>query len=317
MIKQDTWQDVPVYTLENESLAVTLCPSIGNNVYRIWDKEAEREVLRVPDSPDVLRKSPVHYGTPVLIPPNRIRSGYFMVGEREYQFDRNEKNNTGNHIHGLVVGRPWTVIDHGETEGTQYITSVFKTTDHPDVFKQLPHEMIIEMTYVLQGSRLLQKVTVTNESKAPAPFGYGVHTWFRLDGEPGKWTLKLPVDDIWELGEDLMPTGRLLPLGDLAGLKEGLPLEGVNLDNVFQNGANPALAVLAKDGYEIVYKGSDLYKQWVIYTMGTASEFICLEPYTWVTNAPNVELPSEVTGFRTIAPGQSLSFDLELDIRRS
>ncbi|GIP31132.1 aldose 1-epimerase [Paenibacillus sp. J2TS4] len=316
MIKQEQWHGTDLYILENEELSLSLCPSVGNNVIRIYDKKAGRDVLRAPDSLETLLQKPVHYGTPVLIPPNRIRGGYFKVGNQEYQLDKNEKNNTGNHIHGFVVGRPWEVTGHNEDGETLSITSVFSTSKYPELMKQYPHELTVEMTYELRGSTLLQKVTARNSSEIPAPFGYGLHTWFLLDNEPDRWKLQLPVSGTWELGGDLMPTGTILPLGEMEGLNEGMSLEGVDLDNVFQIGDHQPLAVLARDGYEIRYVPSGEYKQWVIYTMGTAHNFICLEPYTWVTNAPNLDMDPETTGFRTIAPGESLNLEVLLEINR-
>lgn len=316
MIKQEQWHGTDLYILENEELSLSLCPSVGNNVIRIYDKAASREVLRAPDSLDTLLGRPVHYGTPILIPPNRIRGGYFKVGDQEYQLDKNEKNNTGNHIHGFAVERPWQVTGYEENGDTISITSVFSTSDFPELMKQYPHELTIEMTYELKGSYLLQKVKVHNGSRKPAPFGYGLHTWFMLDNEPEQWKLRLPVTGAWELGPDTMPTGRILPLNEMEGLPEGITLEGVDLDNVFQIGHHQPLAVLSRDSYEIRYVPSEEFKQWVIYTMGTARNYICLEPYTWVTNAPNLDMDPAVTGFRTIAPGDSFTFHVLLEINR-
>lgn len=317
MITKQQWHGVDIYVLENEQLSFSLCPSIGNNGYRLYDKIAEREVLRVPESPSVLAASPVHYGTPVLTPPNRIKDGYFKVGQQEYQLERNEKNNTGNHIHGFSVGRPWKVTGASKEGDKLTITSEFSTADFPELLKQYPHEILMEMTYELSGSSLLQKVVVRNDSSLPAPFGFGLHTWFLLDNQPEKWQLKLPVSSSWELGPELTPTGNLLPLGELAELPQGIDLHDRNLDDVFQIGEHTPLAVLSRDDYEIRYVPSSEFKQWVIYTQGVTDNLICLEPYTWVTNAPNLDLDPNITGFRTIEPGKKLELEVLLDIRHS
>ncbi|WP_010271293.1 aldose 1-epimerase [Paenibacillus senegalensis] len=317
MITKQQWHGVDIYVLENEQLSFSLCPSIGNNGYRLFDKAAQREVLRVPDNPSVLAASPVHYGTPVLTPPNRIKNGYFKVGEQEYRLERNEKNNTGNHIHGFSVGRPWKVTGASKGEDKLTITSEFSTADFPELLEQYPHEILMEMTYELSGSALLQKVVVRNDSSKPAPFGFGLHTWFLLDHQPEKWQLQLPVSASWELGSDLTPTGNLLPLGDLAELTNGINLQNRNLDDVFQIGEYTPLAVLRRDNYEIRYVPSAEFKQWVIYTKGVTEDVICLEPYTWVTNAPNLSLDADTTGFRTIDPGKKLELEVLLEIRHS
>ncbi|ULL18405.1 aldose 1-epimerase [Paenibacillus sp. H1-7] len=312
MIKQIDWQGTPAYTLENDKLIVSICPAIGNNVYSIWDKTLQREMLRVPAAPSDLAEQPVQYGTPVLMPPNRIREGRFQFDGRSYQFDINHA--TGNHIHGMLRSQSWAVVASGERDGKLFITSSIRLADDANVQRQYPHALELELTYELEGSRLSHKLKVVNNGTTAAPFGYGLHTWFLLDGEPESWKLQLPVSSIWELDELNVPTGNLVPLGTYDALLEGDVLKGHNMDTVFQIGDHPCIAVLSKDTVEIRYSGSDLFKQWVIFTKGEAHDFICLEPYTWVTNAPNIDLPAEVTGLRGIEPGESLELEVTLEV---
>ncbi|RAV14429.1 aldose 1-epimerase [Paenibacillus contaminans] len=312
MIKHEQWQGRSIVTLENDKLLISLCPSLGNNLYRMWDKAAEREILRVPAGPQALIDNPGHFGTPLMMPPNRIRNGRFEYEGQAYQFDINTPN--GHHIHGFLRNHAWEVTNTADNSGTLSVTSVLDTTAHQDIFAQYPHEMRIEMTYELSGTTLVQRLRATNGSGKPAPFGYGVHTWFALDNEPEKWTLTLPVESIWELDGDLMPTGERKPLGDLSDIARGINLRGRDLDTVFQIGDNPCEAVLSKEGCEIRYRGEGPFKQWVIFTKGIADEIICLEPYTWVTNAPNLPLDPEITGLRAIAPGETLALDIVMEI---
>ncbi len=315
MIQEHLWHGLPVYTMRNENLAVSLCPSLGNNLYRVWDEAKQREVLRVPDSPEALKKAPGHYGTPVMLPPNRIRHGVFHYNGKEYRLEVNTPN--GHHIHGFLRHHPWQVTSFEENGDTAKITSVFSTADFPDIMRQYPHDLRIEMTYELKGASLNQTVTIQNRSESAAPVGFGLHTWFLLDGEPERWTLRLPVSNVWELDGDNIPTGRLLPLGRYEPIASGMNLRGQDMDTVFQVSGRPNVAVLAKDGYEIRYSTSDPYKQWVIYTQGVANELICLEPYTWVTNAPNLNLDPEITGLRAIEPGGALKLEVGLQIIHS
>lgn len=314
MAKLIDWQGTPAYQLENDHLIVSICPAIGNNVYSIWDKKLQREMLRKPESPAELAEQFVQYGTPILMPPNRIHKGQFQFDGRSYQFDVTQRH-FGNHIHGVVRQQPWTVSQDGETaDGHLYITSVFHLADDAEVQRQYPHALDLEVTYTLAGSTLTQRVKATNKGGEAAPFGYGLHTWFLLNGKPESWKLQLPVSGIWELDEHNLPTGEIVPLGRYESLIEGQVLQGQNMDTVFQIGDNPCIAILSGEEAEIRYSGSDIFKQWVIYTKGEAHDFICLEPYTWVTNAPNIDLPAEVTGLRGIQPGESLELEVELKV---
>ncbi|MEK3720477.1 aldose 1-epimerase [Paenibacillus sp. FSL H8-0034] len=314
MIKQIDWQGTPAHVLENEFLIVSICPGIGNNVYSIWDKKLQREMLRTPEGPAALSEQFVQFGTPILMPPNRIDKGQFTFEGRSYQFDITQPA-TGNHIHGLVRQQPWIVTQAGEKENGQlFITSTLNLAEDEHVQRQYPHALELEITYVLDGSKLTQTLKATNNGNDSAPFGYGLHTWFLLDGKPESWKLQLPVEGIWELNEVNIPVGHIAPLGRYEALIEGDSLKGHNMDTVFQIGSNPCTAILSNDQVEIRYSGSDLFKQWVIFTKGEAHDFICLEPYTWVTNAPNIDQPAEVTGLRGIKPGDTLQLEVTLEI---
>lgn len=312
MIREDLWDGHKTYTLENDRLAVSIVPSLNNNAYRVFDKVLQREVLRVPESADQLAEKPVHFGTPILMPPNRIRKGRFTFDGREYQFHLNKG---ANHSHGLLGALPWKPVHVSSCEGTDSLTSLFTTADYPDILKQYPHELALEIVYELTGGTLIHKLRATNRSDRTAPFGYGLHTWFQLDHAPEKWTLQLPAAGIWELDEELMPTEKILPLGEpYDQLATGLNLQGTNLDTVFQIGDNPVQAVLKGPHCDIRYGASEPVKHWVIYTRGAADNDICLEPYTWVTNAPNSSLAPEVTGLIGIRPGESVELQIVLDI---
>ncbi|CAG7639086.1 Aldose 1-epimerase [Paenibacillus solanacearum] len=313
MIKQIDWQGTPAYTLENDRLRVSICPAAGNNAYSIHDKILNREMLRVPAGPQELAEQPIQFGTPVLMPPNRISEGTFRYDGRDYRFDVNHP--TGNHIHGMVRSQPWTVTASGERDGKLFLTSILRLAEDANVQRQYPHALELELTYELEGGTLRHLLKATNRGETKAPFGYGLHTWFLLDGQPEQWKLQLPAVGSWELDDKCIPTGNITPLsGRLERLLKGDCLEGHNLDTVFQIGDYPCLAVLSNERVEIRYSGSDVFKQWVIFTKGEAHDFICLEPYTWVTNAPNLDLPEEVTGLRGIEPGAALELEVKLDV---
>ncbi|WP_442603305.1 aldose 1-epimerase [Paenibacillus sp. KN14-4R] len=313
MISQQDWQGETLYILENDYLSLSLCPSINNNLIRIWDKKLNREVLRVPDAPHDLMKNPAHFGTPVLMPPNRINGGAFTFDGRPYQFAVNRPNHM--HNHGILQNLPWTVKSAGEENGIISITSTFRTADFPEVMAQYPHDTEMEITYELIGSKLNHKFKITNLSNLSAPFGYGLHTWFLLDHSPSEWNLTVPLSGVWELGSDLLPTGNILPLDKFESITHGAPLEGFDLDTVFLKGDHPCVAVLENKQCKITYSSeSNLMKHWVLYTKGVADNFICLEPYTWVTNAPNIDLPADVTGVQSVKPGQTLELDILLQI---
>jgi aldose 1-epimerase len=314
-IQQQQWDGSTVYTLENSNFSLSLIPEIGSNVYRLWDKIAGRDVLRVPDSVEALRLKPVHFGIPILLPPSRIRNGTFPFNGKTYQFEKNTPD--GHHIHGFVRHRPWRVTDTTTDGDSASITTEFRSADFPELAAEYPHDLTIRLHTEIREASLVQTFAIRNGSDEPAPFGFGLHTWFMLDGEPESWTLQFPVADIWELNEKLLATGNRLPLGRYERLNEGLNLQGQDMDMAFRIGDRPAEAVLSKPGYAIRYRGNEPFTQWVVYTKGQARDTICIEPLTWTPDAPNLDAPSDLTGMRAIGPGDELELKLALDIERS
>jgi aldose 1-epimerase len=62
----------------------------------------------------------------------------------------------------------------------------------------------------------------------------------------------------------------------------------------------------APDGrYQIFYTLSGGFRHWMIYNGGGNSGFICIEPQTWMINAPNLNLPATQTGLILLEPGCS------------
>lgn len=314
-IEHRQWDGASVIVLENSNYVLPIIPEIGSNAYRLWDKIAGRDILRTPDSLDALRQKPVHYGIPLLLPPSRIRGGTFPFNGKMYRMEQNTPD--GHSIHGFVKHRPWRVAHTHAGGDAASVTTEFRSADFPELTEQYPHDLTIRLRTEISGSALVQTFTFHNGSAEPAPFGFGLHTWFMLDGEPERWTLTLPVSDIWELNDKLLATGNRLPLGRYERLNEGLSLQGQNMDMAFRIGqGRSAEAVLSKPGYTIRYRGNEPFTQWVVYTKGEAHDTVCIEPLTWTPDAPNLDADPELTGMRSIGPGEELALTVSLDIER-
>lgn len=317
-VTKGKWNGYDTYILKTGRLEVTLLPRLGNNVIEIKDQQEQRHVLRRPDESELAfyLQKPYHFGMPMLIPPGRIEKGRFEYGGNSYQFDQNTAND--NHIHGLHRTQAWCVSDIEEDEDGCAVTTEFLTADDPRWTAQMPQPLQLQMNFRLQGSELHKRLRVINKGTAPVPFGMGYHTWFLLDGQPDQWTLKLPVEGIYTLNDQLIPTGQQAPLGELGDLNTGFNMKDANFDTIFSiPEGEPVEAILSRnDGYEIHYSADNSYfKHWVLYTKGTADEFLCIEPYTWLPNAPNLDLPNETTGLIHLEPGQSVELYTKLQIR--
>lgn len=315
-ITKSQWNGHETLILSSDVLEATLLPGLGGNIIRLWDKKEQREVLRTPQESelDYYMTKPYHFGAPMLMPPGRIRRGRFSYAGVDYQFDQNTAND--NHIHGLHRTQAWTVTDHEVCADSCSVTASFHTLDDPNWVRQYPTPLEFRLTYVLSGSKLTHKLEVTNVGEQAAPFGFGTHTWFMMDHEPDRWTVKVPVSGVYELDNELIMTGNTLPLGAYESLNEGQIAQGTNFDTVFSIGSHkPEAWLIRDDGYTISYKGNEpFFKHWVLYTRGEADEIICLEPYTWLPDAPNLPFDQETTGLIDLQPQQPIELVLDLSI---
>lgn len=283
-------------------LQARVSPDRGSNVTELRDKRTGLSLLRQPRTADDLRQHPFLFGIPVLFPPNRIADGRFTFQYRTYEFDVNEPDKQ-NHIHGFVHDKPWTITTQSSTK----VTTRFDAADHPDVLRQFPHRFVLELTTSVEGDKLVQTLRTTNLSDTEMPFGLGYHTTFVCSDRAD---VSAPVTQRWELNE------RNLPTGALEQTSTDIPIY-TPLDDAYLVDRAQRNELVIRDhgrGIELRYWCDEHFTQWLIYTKDGRSGFVCPEPYTWITNAPNLDLPTALTGFQSIAPGESLTCTTEIRV---
>ena len=284
------------------------------------DTRDQLRILRTPNSLDDLKEKSVGWGFPILMPPNRIDQGKFTFNGRDYVFDINEAGTY--HIHGLVHNLPWRVISTS-TDGAAMVTTAIRSDDHPSIKKSYPHSFELRMTFSLKESRMDFIVEAENFGSEPMPFGIGFHPYFNVPLSPtsskANCTVQVPARQVWELA-NFVPTGKRLPVTSGQDLREPVQLSTVMLDDVYTdlelaNGVS--LVELTDNGADITVKygaGSE-FKHWVIWTGRSPEDpFVCLEPYTWVTNAPNLDLPHDETGLIVLGGGETFTGRMWVEI---
>ncbi|MGG0178176.1 aldose 1-epimerase [Gottfriedia acidiceleris] len=294
----------PAIKAGNSELEIIIIPGWGSNLISMVHKKSNTELLRVPNSTEEYLNNPVLYGTPILFPPNRIDQGKFRFGKRTYQFEINEMDKQ-NHIHGFIHTREWNISSVEVNEQTVKIITEFDSSKHEDVMTQFPHHFVIRMSFILNDNLFAKKAEIINKSNEVLPFGFGYHTSFVFPEETS--IFKLPVDKRWKLNDRFLPTGELEDVEYKNELSEGMSLYGLELDDVFlsspnNSGLQTAQITNNSTGIEINYTVDQSFKHWVVYNKDGRSGFLCPEPYTWVTNAPNLEVNGELTGLQGIEP---------------
>ena len=258
-------------------------------------------------------------GIPLLFPyPNRIAGGRFSWSGQDYQLtpDQVPFDKTGNAIHGFCMDRPWRIVSQSDSS----VTAVFRTSvDAPERLALWPADAEIEVTYELCGSCLRSLITVRNPSDQPLPWGFGTHAYFRLplnsSSSADQCTVYAPTSRIWQLNECL-PSGKVLPAA--RNLSNCPTFGGLKLDDVFTEVTanrgqvtcrlkDPAAGLIVEQRFPVDFR------EIVAFTPPWATA-VCLEPYTCVTNAVNLQQKGIDAGLQVLPPGETWTGRIDIEV---
>jgi aldose 1-epimerase len=295
---------------------------IGANVIRLRDNKNGIEFFRFKDSnsADVIRQSPEVWGLPTLYLPNRFADGVLRTSDAVYHLPVNEKAPYNNHIHGFLHKRTHEVVEHMADDNCAWVKTRYVYDENDEFFEYLPVKFTAEYTFILSQYGLEQKITFTNNSDKMMPMSLASHTTINTPfvdgGKEGDIRLTVPIGKKCELNERCLPTGNLksLTMYDLE-YKTGNKCPVLqNLDNDMYFGEYADLdhekfhGVIVEDtesGKKICYEVSDAYKFWIIWNDKGFNGYFCPEPMTAMIDAPNLDLPADVTGYREVKPGET------------
>ncbi len=296
-----------------------IAPALGFNCFDFQARVGEETVPVIDASPQFARGSekPSGHGIPILFPfPNRIRDGRFSWNGKNYEIAASNASFHGaNAIHGFCLDRPWRVT----SRGPDFAVGVFQlSVDAPDRASYWPADFRIEVRYSLRGDMLRADVLIANPSAASLPWGFGTHPYFKLPlsakSRSSRCLIEAPAAQEWEL-IDCMPTGRRLPISEAKDLREGAYFDTLKLDDVLTDlGSGLAVECTILDesaGLEIVERFPSDFRELVVFTPANR-DAICLEPYTCVTDAVNLQPRGIDTGWRVLEPGGEVRTWIEI-----
>ncbi|MDE2127571.1 MAG: aldose 1-epimerase [Armatimonadetes bacterium] len=317
------------YTLFDEvfTAAAALVPELGGNCVSLTTSArgpggtpACEPLLCVLPPADLreLMESPFHAGIPVLFPfPNRVRDGAYVWNGRalkmQRSLDKGWDRSAHQAIHGLAGDQAWKAVRSECTAESAALTLEFDTGLHADVLEQYPFRCSVQVCWRLSDGELGMEIAIANKEAEAIPIGFGIHPWFPTQLRPGVMTIDqaqavpaasranlevtVPCAAVWQL-QDLMPTGRVLALADAADatdLRAFTPLDGRTFDTVYTRvsardagGASTARIRDLESGLELYVAAAEPFREWVVYAP-TQRNVICLEPYTCVTDAINLQ----------------------------
>lgn len=314
-IKENKEEGFSIITMHAGDYEAKILPQVGGNLIALNYKEYK--LLRTYDHLVDIEKDPCIYGTPVLIPPSRIRGGRFTYCNQEYNFPINEPDRN-NSLHGFLQDKPFTVKSLVQEQDYALLTLFHKVTVKSEVYKYIPHEFTCELCFKLTDEGMEQTIKVHNHSDKVMPYGLAYHTAFNLNfnnlHHEEELLLKASVKQHVELTKEMVPSGHFGELGNthkqMRG--EGMPVLTEDLDNIFtvESLESPrsnfhGMVLLDPTTHDsIVYEVGSSFAYWVIWNCGKEGSFLCVEPQTWLTNGVNMDLPEKITNVIGIAPGE-------------
>ncbi len=286
-----------------------VAPASGANLYS-FEAPVRGAPLEVLVGPDVGSRPGFMFGTPILFPfPGLLSGGRFDFRGRTYQLDVGRR---GNASHGLVHALPWKVEEAGADARGAWLRSSLTATDHPDVVRQYPFPFYVAVTHTLAEDGVRLAIEVRNAGEVALPFGFGAHPWFRLPltsaGRRQECLVTVPASSQWEVGSDLAPTGRIVPVPADRDFRQARPLGDLVLDDFYTDvaltgGASECALLDPAAGVRVVVRADRGFREWVIYAP-RGKPTICLEPYTCPDNALNLQNRGLDAGLLVLEPGQ-------------
>ncbi|MEN9753351.1 MAG: hypothetical protein RL670_1042 [Actinomycetota bacterium] len=156
---------------------------------------------------------------------NRIDGGKWNHMGQDYQLPINELAHN-NASHGLLLSTPYRVV--GQTASSvRLAATIYPTAGYPFLIHT-------EVEYSLREQGLLVMHTATNRGDYLAPYGVGVHPYFKLgERNVGELTLKSAAKNVLLTDDRLLPRERVSVLGTPFDLSGGVRVDSVALDNDF------------------------------------------------------------------------------------
>jgi aldose 1-epimerase len=307
--------------LTTERYEAVMIPDFGCNTVSLYDRKKQLQILKTPSDSDrdEFFKAPQHFGNAVLFPPNRIEHGYYKKNGITYSFipkglSLDEAKNYM-YSHGILRFMEFHVDELTEADGKIVLKASYTSAPGGEIFRSFPHEFCCRMTFVLSNLGLTQHISFHNKSTLPMPVGVGFHTAFRLPNDDtstrSDYRILLSAGEHIELDERCLPTGKRTPLLS-ACRDEGIPpFEPIADEHTTalplilnQKSFHGAIIKNIRTNNNIYFETSESFGYWMLWNNQARSDYVCIEPMSWIINAPNSPLEDSLTGYTQLAPDE-------------
>ncbi len=137
----------------------------------------------------------------------RIKKGKYIFDGTKYTIEKFLLN--GHALHGLLYDMSFTIIDQKADEEK---ASVTLQSEYRGEEKGYPFQYDCTVTYQLQKENSLHITTeIINKCESSIPIQDGWHPYFKFGKKIDELELQFKAKEIVEFGNELIPTGKLLP----------------------------------------------------------------------------------------------------------
>jgi aldose 1-epimerase len=279
--------------LENDDIIVEMSPACGGSLTRFDYKLADQRIpiLRRCDDSLVDQLSPFGASCFPLLPySNRLRDGRFEINGRQYQHSLNcppEKHSS----HGDAWMRQWRVGDISDDR-----IELFLDPDDGQPVRYLGSQIVR-----LENGTVSIQVQVTNKDEIRAPFGIGVHPYFRRSPDA---QLACRLERQWILDDELMPLRNVAnPLN--VKMEKGILIRDLPESGAFCAASTDAQILWPSDGLRLDIQSNPPMQHAIIWCP-TGQDFFCYEPVSHMIDGFNRDRAGvRNTGVEFLDPNQS------------
>jgi aldose 1-epimerase len=280
--------------LQSGELSCEIAPQLGGCIAGLWLGGVP--VLR--STPAAQLASARQAGSYPLVPfSNRIAQAALVWQGTQHPLVRN--NGPEPHaIHGVGWQRPWEVLESDDE------FALLSYEHRPDA--SWPFAFDTSQTFRLHGGALELTLSITNQSREPAPAGLGWHPYFVKRASSH---IAFEASGRWEMGDDKLPTQRQAVTGldtDCAFL---------DIDHCF-DGWSGAVRL---DDELLCTRITSTLRRLVVFTNDTR-EFVAIEPVSHVNNAMNLVAAgadAAALGLVILQPGESMTAQMAIEVERA
>ena len=280
-------------TLESSSLRCELRPDLGGCIAGLW--HGDLPVLRSVAGEQLTQAR--QSGSYPLVPfSNRIGQATLPWQGTSHPLIRN--NGSEPHaIHGVGWQRPWEVLE----QSTRFVLLSYEHRAD----SSWPFAFDASQTFALDGARLSQTLSITNQDSKPAPVGLGWHPYFV---KRARSRVAMTATGRWEMGDDKLPTHRQ----PVTGLDADCRF--LDVDHCFDGWAG--VVHLRDELLHTEIRSS--VKHLVVFTNDTR-DFVAIEPVSHVNNAMNLlhagkAYRAEDLGLRVLQPAESMTIEMSIQV---